>query len=185
MKTKVEISARHIHLTEEAYKKLFGEEKPIEIKELSQKDIACQQSVEIIGPKKTIPNVRVLVPFREKTQLEISKTDSILLGIQAPLRLSGDLPGASIKVKGHSGEIEGEFAIIAKRHLHLSPDVARSENLKDGDNVRLNIDGDRGLEFGKIVVRVKDHFTPAVHIDTDEANAAGLSECSEGEILYQ
>ena len=183
MECKIEISARHIHLSVDDYSLLFGNEKPKEAKELSQHDIACEQTVTVVGQKTVFNKVRVLIPFRNQSQLEISQTDAVNLGIPAPLRLSGDLPGETIKIIGPEGTIEKDIAIVAKRHLHLNPDEAKSLCLNDSDTIKLKISGERHLVFENIIVRIGDHFTRAVHIDTDEGNAAGITGETLGEII--
>jgi putative phosphotransacetylase len=183
MELKIETSARHIHLTEEDFKTLFGDIDPTPIKDLSQQDKACKELVEAIGPKSSLKNIRVIIPFREGSQLEISKTDSIALGVEAPLKLSGDLPGAKIKIIGPFGTIDKEIAIVAKRHLHLSPEEAEKLKLKDNDYVEVKVSGDRQITFDNIVVRTADNFFTTVHLDTDEANAAGLSSGASGELI--
>jgi len=183
MEIRIETSARHIHLTAEDYRTLFGEKDPTKIKELSQKDMACEESVTVIGPKASLTNVRVIVPFRERTQLEISKTDCFMIGIDAPLRISGSFPGADIQIKGPSGTINKDVAIVAKRHLHLPPSEAAELALSVGDIVGVEIPGSRGLTFSHVVVRIDDKYTAALHLDTDEANAAGISNESIGDLI--
>jgi putative phosphotransacetylase len=183
MEILIEISARHIHLTKDDFTILFGDKTPTEIKELSQKDISCEETLEIVGKKSSISNVRLLTPFRSQSQLEISRTDCYSLGIDAPLKVSGDSPGANIKIIGPSGIIEKEIAIVAKRHLHLPPGKAEQLELKNGDVISVKISGDRELIFSNIAVRIKDIYSPAIHLDTDEANAAGISEATKGELL--
>lgn len=183
MELKIETSARHIHLTKEDFKTLFGDIEPTPIKDLSQQDKACEELVEAVGPKSSLKNIRLIIPFREKSQLEISKTDSFTLGIDAPLKLSGDLPGANIKIVGPFGTIEKEIAIVAKRHLHLPPEEAQKLKLENNDYVEVRVSSDRQLTFDNIVVRIADNFAPTVHIDTDEANAAGLSADATGELI--
>lgn len=183
MDCKVEISARHIHLTENDYALLFGGKRPKEIQELSQHDSSCEQTVTVVGQKSTLNNVRLLVPFREKSQLEISETDARNLGISAPLKLSGDLPGETVKIIGPEGTIEKDIAIIAKRHLHLSTEDASELGLENNDVVKVKLPGERSLVFENIIVRTKETFTRALHIDTDEANAAGMSGETVGELI--
>ena len=183
MEMKVETSARHIHLTAEDYKTLFGSDEPTPIKDLSQKDSACEEMVEVVGPKSILQDVRVIIPFREKTQLEISKTDCFTLGIEAPLKISGDLPGAFIKITGPLGKLEKDIAIVAKRHLHLPPIEANKLGLSNNDEVKLETKGVRGLTFEGIIVRISDKYSPAVHLDTDEANAAGIMADASGELI--
>lgn len=184
MEIKIETSARHIHLTSEDYKTLFGEKEPTKVKELTQGDFACEEFVKVIGPKSTLPKARLIIPFRKQSQLEISKTDSFSLGVEAPLRLSGDLPGANIKIVGSLGEIEKDIAIVAKRHLHLPPQEAKKIGLSNDDLVNVKVSGDRSLVFSNIVVRIEDTFSPSVHIDTDEANSAGISANATGELIF-
>ena len=187
MKIKVETSARHVHLTSEDFAILFGDEERLDpIAKLSQEDdFAADKTVELLCGEKSIKNVRVIGPCRNYTQVELSKTDSIKLGINIPLKISGDLPGASIKIMGPKGEIEKDCAILAKRHLHLSPDEAEKLNLKNGDTVKIKMDGERALIFDQIVVRVKPNYTVALHLDTDEANSALIEKNGEGELLIQ
>jgi len=183
MKILVEVSARHIHLSEADFRSLFGDKAPTEIKALSQQDTSCEETVEIVGPKSSISNVRLLIPFREQSQLEVSRTDCYFLGVDAPLKLSGDLQGAKVKVIGPAGSIDKDIAIVAKRHLHLPPEEATKLNLKKDDIVSVKIPGERASIFSSISVRIKDIYSPAVHVDTDEANAAGLSEATECELI--
>ena len=185
MEMKVETSARHIHLTEEDYKILFGSDEPTPIKDLSQQDKACEEMIEVVGPKSTLQKVRLIIPFREKSQLEISKTDCFALGIEAPLKISGDLPGASVRISGPLGKIEKDIAIVAKRHLHLPPDEANKLGLANNDKVEIKVKGDRGLTFSDVIVRIAENFVPSAHIDTDEANAAGLTADASGELIIK
>lgn len=179
----IEVSARHIHLSADDYALLFGSEKPKEIKELSQKDIACEEAVTASGSKSTISNIRLIIPFREKSQLEISQTDAIKLGIDAPLKISGDLPGERVKIIGPRGTIEKDIAIVAKRHLHLPIKEAAEMNLSNNQIIKLKTTGERSLIFDNIIVRIKDNYSKAVHLDTDEANAAGISEETTGALI--
>lgn len=183
MQVKIETSARHIHLTAEDYKILFGDKEPTVMKELGQGEKACEETIEIVGPKANIGNVRLLIPFRDNSQLEVSKTDCFSLGLDAPLKISGDLPGALIKINGPVGNIEKEIAIVAKRHLHASPTEASELGLSNNDSVDIKVSGDRGLVLSNTIVRIKDIFSLTVHVDTDEANAAGISSDANGELL--
>lgn len=179
----VEVSARHIHLTPEDCKILFGKEDLIQMKSLSQQNFAAEETVEIEGAKDRIKSVRVVGPIREYSQVEISETDAIKLGIEAPLRISGDLPGASIKVKGTVGSIDKEIAIVAKRHFHLPAAKAEELSLKNGDKIKVQSSGDRALLFDEVVVRVGENFDAIVHLDTDEANAAGIKNSDKVSIV--
>jgi len=183
MEIKIETSARHIHLTKADYKQLFGDSGPTPEKDLSQGDQACTEMVEISGPKSSIKNVRVIIPFRDYSQVEISRTDCFAMGIDAPLKISGDLPGAKIKTVGPMGEIEKDTAIVAKRHLHLPPAEAEKLHLNNSDNVSVEINTDRKTTYSNIVVRVKENYSTSIHLDTDEANAAGISGETSGELI--
>ena len=189
-KIPIEISARHIHLCREDLDKLFGSGYELKIKkDLSQEgEFASEETVTLIGPKNTIEKLRVVGPIREKTQVELSYSDCFFVGIDVPLRLSGDVAGsAGAKIAGPVGEIElKEGVIIAKRHLHLNPKEADELNLKNNDLVKIKVIGERGLVFENIVVRVKPNFKKSAHIDTDEANAAGLGKvCGKGELILE
>jgi len=189
-KIPIEISARHIHLCQEDLDKLFGAGYELKIKkDLSQEgEFASEETVTLIGPKNTIDKLRVVGPVREKTQVELSYSDCFFAGIDAPLRLSGDVAGSvGAKIKGPAGEVElKEGVIVAKRHLHLNPKEAEELNLKDNDLVKVKVIGDRGLIFENITVRIKPNFKKSAHIDTDEANAAGLGKiCGAGELILE
>lgn len=183
MDIRIETSARHIHLTVEDFKSLFGDIEPTKAKELSQGDFSCEEFVEIVGPKSSFKKVRLLVPFRDYSQLEISRTDCYALGIDAPLKISGDLPGSNVKIVGPFGSLEKNIAIVAKRHLHIPPNEAEKLSLSNDDLIEVKTHGDRSLVLSNIIVRVKDTFKTAVHIDTDEANAAGISADAIGELI--
>ncbi|QCX33960.1 phosphate propanoyltransferase [Caloramator sp. E03] len=176
----VGVSARHVHLTKEHLEILFGENYKLKKKkELMGGQFAAEESVTIIGKKlNVIENVRILGPLRSKTQVEISKTDSIKLGIKAPIRESGLIEGsAPITIVGPCGSISlKEGCIIAKRHIHLSPKDAERFNVKNDDIVSVKICGERGGIMENVQIRVDDSYTLEMHIDTDEANAFGI-EC--------
>lgn len=176
----IETSARHIHLSREDLNTLFGEGYELtNKKDLSQPgQFACFERVDVVGPKKTIKGVTILGPVRPATQVELSATDARSIGITAPVRESGDIAGsAGCKLIGPKGEVEiKEGVIIAKRHIHMTPKDAEEFGLKDKDVVSVKVDTDeRSLTFGDVVVRVSDKFALAMHIDTDEANAAGIT----------
>ncbi len=183
----VETSARHVHLTQEDLEVLLGPGKELTVKKmLSQPgQFASNERVNLVGPKKSINNVLILGPVRKETQVEISLTDARTLGVTAPIRESGDLAGTEgIKIVGPAGELEIDHGVIAaKRHLHLDTATAEEMGLQDKQVVSVKVDGERGLTFGEVVVRVSDKYAPAVHLDTDEANAAGLSGEVFGEII--
>jgi putative phosphotransacetylase len=176
----VETSARHIHVTEEHLEILFGKgAKLTNKKDLSQPgQFACEERLTIEGPKKSLAGVTILGPTRPATQVEVSLTDARTLGINAPIRESGDVAGSgACKLIGPAGEVEiSEGVIIAKRHIHTTPADAAELGVKDKEVVSVKIDTDgRSLIFGDVVVRVSEKFSTAMHIDTDESNAAACS----------
>ncbi len=174
----VGISNRHIHVSDDDLITLFGEGATLTIKkDLSQKgQYAAEETVTIVGPKGKIAGVRILGPCRKQTQVEISRTDSFALGVAPPVRDSGNLVGsAALKVIGPKGEIDiPEGCIIAKRHIHMSLEDAENTGLKDKDIVSVRVDGERGIIFNEVLIRVNKDFSLEMHIDTDEANAAAL-----------
>ncbi len=173
------VSARHIHLTQEHVEILFGEGYHLtKRKELMGGQFASNETVTIVGLKlRAIENVRVLGPVRKQTQVEISATDAIRLGVKAPIRESGNIAGsAAIAVVGPKGAIYlDEGCIIAKRHIHMSPRDAMAAGVHDGDIVSVKADNERGTIFNHVQIRVDDSFTLEMHIDTDEANAAKIA----------
>jgi len=185
----VETSARHIHVTEEQFKALCGEDAVLEVRApLSQPgQFVSTTRLDIVGPKKTIPNVSILGPFRKAGQVEVSLTDARTLGVVAPVRESGDIAGsAPIKLVGPKGEIElTEGLIVAKRHIHMTPADAKEFGVENGQivNLEVNPGNGRNLIFGDVVVRVRDDFALACHIDTDESNAAGCAGTVYGKIV--
>lgn len=184
----VETSARHVHLTAEAFATLFGEGKELTVKKmLSQPgQFASEERVTIVGPKKSLPNVSILGPFRKENQVELSATDARSIGIVAPIRESGDVAGSgACKIVGPAGEIEiSEGVIVAKRHIHLTPADAEEMGVKDKDVVwvRLDTDGRKAI-LGDVVCRVSDSYALAMHIDTDESNAVSAPRELYGEIV--
>lgn len=175
----VETSARHIHLTDADIEVLFGKGKTLTVRNmLSQPgQFASLERVDIVGPKNTIKNVLILGPARKATQVEVSLTDTRTLGVNAPVRESGDVKGSTgIKLVGPAGEVElKEGVIVAQRHVHLTPEDAKKWDIKNSEIVMLKIDTDRALIFDNVVARVSSNYATAVHLDTDEANAAGCS----------
>ena len=174
----VGVSARHVHLTREHVDILFGEGYEIKkAKELMGGQFAAEESVTIIGSKLTaIEKVRILGPLRKNTQVEVSKTDSIKLGIKTPIRESGNLVGsAPITIVGPYGAVHiSEGCIIAKRHIHFSEEDAKRFNVKDNETVSIEIPGERSGIMQSVQVRVDKSFTLEMHIDTDEANAYSI-----------
>lgn len=185
MKTKVlvETSARHVHLTQKDLEVLFGAGAALTPKkELSQPgQFASEERVTLVGPKKPIANVSILGPVRPATQVEISYTDARTLGVNPPVRESGDIAGTpGLKLVGPAGELEiAEGVIVAKRHVHLTPEDAAEYGVADKEIVKLEIkSNDRTTIFDDVVVRVSPKFKAAVHLDTDESNAAcAFGEC--------
>ncbi len=184
----VETSARHVHVTKEALEILFGEGYELtKKKDLSQPgQFACEERVAVTGPKGSFPAVSILGPVRSANQVEISASDARSIGVSAPVRESGDVAGsAGCKLTGPKGEIEiKEGVIIAKRHIHMTPDDAAKYQLEDKQIVSVKIPSDtRELIFGDVVVRVNEKFSLAMHIDTDESNAALVKPGTMGIIL--
>lgn len=171
----VETSARHIHVTEETFKTLFGEGASLTVKkELSQPgQFACAEKVTLEGPKGTMA-VSILGPFRSADQVELSLTDARALGISVPVRESGDIAGTpGLRLVGPCGSVEmKEGAIAAKRHIHMTPEDAAAFGVSDKEIVKVRLDTARPLIFDDVVVRVSPKFALAMHIDTDECNAA-------------
>jgi len=183
----VEISARHIHVTKEQVAILFGEGHELTPKKaLSQPgQFACEEKLTIVGPRGEL-KASILGPERKEAQVELSLTDARTLGVEAKIRESGDIEGtAGIKLVGPCGEIELEKGVIAaKRHIHMTPADAANYGVSNGEivNVKIETEG-RSLVFGDTVVRVRDDFALAMHIDTDEGNAAGIKGSALGEIV--
>lgn len=178
----VETSARHVHLTQEQIEILFGKGAVLHNKkDLSQPgQFASEERVTVVGPKKPIERISILGPARSAAQVEISFTDARTLGISAPVRESGDIAGTpGCKIVGPCGEIDiNEGVIIAKRHIHLTPETAEQYGVKDKEIVKVKINSDRTTIFDDVVIRVSPKFAPAMHIDTDESNAS----CAFGEV---
>ncbi|MBE6041901.1 MAG: phosphate propanoyltransferase [Clostridiales bacterium] len=177
----VDVSARHIHLSREDQDVLFGKGYELEVyKELAGGGgFASAEQIAIVGPRSTFPKVRILGPCRKQSQVELSKTDARALGVDAPVRLSGDLEGTpGIKLVGPAGELElKQGVIVAKRHIHIGVKQSEEWNLKTGDVVAVRVDTeDRSLIFGDTEIRVQgdQEDLALMHIDTDEANAAGM-----------
>lgn len=175
----VGVSNRHIHLSAEHLELLFGKGYELTpIKDLSQPgQFACKEQLTIIGPSlRAIEGVRVLGPIRRESQVEISRTDSFTLKVKPPVRESGDIKGsAPITIIGPKGTVNlKEGCIIANRHIHMSDEEGKAFGLNDGDYVTVEIDGERRTTFYDVQVRVNKAFRLEMHIDTDDANAAGI-----------
>lgn len=174
----VETSARHVHLCDKALTALFGEGYQLtHKKDLSQPgQYACEERVTVVGSKGEMKNVIVLGPTRDHTQVELSLTDARSIGVVAKVRESGDLEGTEgCKLVGPKGEIEIPFGVIAaKRHIHMTPEDAKEFGVEDKQIVSVEVETDgRSLTFGDVVCRVSASYATAMHIDTDESNAAG------------
>ncbi len=185
----VGISNRHLHLSKEDLAKLFGENYSLTpIKDLTQKgQFAAKETVSLQTPKGELPNVRILGPTRPETQIEISMTDGFKLGIQAPIRESGQIQGSpGITMKGPLGSVViNQGVIIASRHIHIDEADAKKYNVTNGQIVAVSTDGPRGMIFKNVVIRVRHDFVTDFHIDTDEANAAGLKNGDQVKVITE
>lgn len=183
----VEISARHLHLSQEHLDILFGAGHQLtNKKDLSQPgQFACEEKVEVIGAKGSL-KMSVLGPVRPETQVEISLTDARSIGVKAPIRESGVVAGSgSCKLVGPCGEVDlTEGVMAAKRHIHMTPEDAEKAGIVDKQIVKLSVKSEgRSLIFDDVIARVSPKYATAAHLDTDEANAAGISGTVEGEII--
>jgi acetate kinase len=176
-----------VHLSQEAVDVLFGKGYQLKkLRALSQPNqFAAEETVEVIGPKGKFESVRVLGPTRGKTQIEVSRTDTFKLGVEAPVRESGNVENTPrVTLRGPDGDLETNGLIIAARHIHMSPNDAKSFGLKNGDYVDVKLgNGGRDLLFSNTLIRVSEKFVTEMHIDTDEANAAGISVSSSAELV--
>ena len=184
----VGVSNRHIHLSTADVETLFGKGYELTpFKDLSQPgQYACKELLTIVGPSlRPIENVRVLGPVRSASQVEISRTDSFVLKVNPPVRESGDIAGsAPITIIGPKGVVTlKEGCIIANRHIHMSEDEGKQFGLKDGDYVTVEANGERRTTFYDVQVRVNKAFRLEMHIDTDDANAAGISNGAKVKII--
>jgi acetate kinase len=183
----VAVSARHIHPSQSLVEQLFGKGYQLtKARGLTQPEgWAANETIELIGPSGSFKKVRILGPTRLRTQIEVSTTDTYTLGLEAPIRDSGKLDGTpTVTVRGPVGEAKTDGIIIAARHIHMSPADAKAMRLQDGDYVDMQLGDDkRSLTFKNTLIRVKDGFVTEMHIDTDEANAAGIQTQSTGELI--
>jgi putative phosphotransacetylase len=183
----VGMSNRHIHLSKEHLEILFGEGFELtKMKDLSQPgQYAANEKVDIVGPKGTLKGVRILGPVRKETQIEISITDGFVLGVNPPVRDSGDLAGSpGAKIIGPKGEVEIDKGIIAAaRHIHMHTTDAEKFGVVDKDIVSVKIEGKRGLTFDNVLVRVHKDYALEMHVDIDEGNAASLKNGSMVEVI--
>ncbi len=184
----IEVSARHIHLSQKGLERLFGIGYQLKkLRKLSQADdFAAKERIDIKIGDKVIRKVRILGPVREKTQIEISLTDAINLRIKVPLRLSGNIKGTpgAVLIRPKKKLRIKEGVIIAQRHLHCSPKEAEMLKLRKGTSLSVKIKGQRGVTFHNVKVRIKAGYKLCLHLDTDEGNAAGITRKGIGEIIY-
>ncbi len=181
----VEMSARHVHLSREHALELFGTDLT-PVRELSQPgQYLCKERVRLIGPKGVVDNVAVLGPARDESQVEISLTDARTLGIEVPIRQSGDIQGTPGIVLASTKKIIGleQGVIVAGRHIHMDPEDAERLNVKDRQLVCVNMDGQRPAVFRDVLVRVHPEFRLALHIDADEANGCGCDNTTRCRIV--
>lgn len=186
MSVKIGVSARHVHVTKDDLNILFGEGYKLTKKvDLSQPgQYACNEQVILKGPKGIIERVRILGPERGETQVEISKTDSFVLGINPPVRNSGDLKGAAkITIVGPCGEITKDAAIIATRHVHATMEDAKKYGFEKKEFVKIMVKGEKGGILENVYVRISDNFSYEVHLDTDDANAFLIKNGDEAELI--
>ena len=185
----VETSARHVHVTQEVLETLFGKGYQLTVKkELSQPgQFVSNERITVVGSKKELPNISILGPCRKFNQVEISATDARSIGVDAPIKESGDIAGSgACKIVGPAGEVElKEGVIVAKRHIHMTEKDAAEFGVKNGDIVSVLVDTGAGRKtvFGDTVIRVSDKFSLAMHIDTDESNAAACGRDVTGTIV--
>jgi putative phosphotransacetylase len=186
-KVHIGVSARHIHLSQAHIEILFGQGYALhEFKALSQPDqFAAEEVVSVQGPKGRMDKIRILGPARGETQLEISRTDSFALGLNPPLRQSGDIAGTpGIKVMGPAGEVElQQGVIVAARHIHFHTSDALAWGIEDKQMLSVKLNGERPLILENVLARVSNQFALDLHIDTDEANAAGVRTDEYAEII--
>jgi len=188
----VEVSARHIHLSQKDLETLFGSGYQLKKKKILTQpcDFAAEETLSIKNNSNILENVRVVGPVRENTQVEINRTDAVKLGVNPPVRLSGDVEGSSaVTVVGPKGEVNLEKGlIIAERHIHCATDEAKKlklkniTTLKNGDKVSVKIEGQRPVTFHNVRVRVGNDYKLCLHLDTDEGNAAGINKTGIGTI---
>ncbi len=189
MKLPIALSNRHIHLGQKDIDVLFGEGAQLtHFKDLSQPgQCACQEKVDVIGPKGEIKGVRVLGPARPETQIEISLSDGFKLGVKAPIKDSGDVEGTpGVKIVGPKGEVELERGVIvASRHIHMHTDDAAKFNVEDKQKVNIRTFGERAVVFENVLVRVSPKFALEMHVDVEEGNAAGVRNGALVELINE
>lgn len=186
-KVEIGISNKHVHLSDADLEKLFGAGHKLTLKkELKQPgQFASDELVDVVGPKGTLKGIRVLGPTRKESQVELAMTDARVIGLSLPVRESGKLDGSpGVKLVGPAGTIElQKGAIIALRHIHLSPAQAAEAGVKDKDLVEVKTSGTRPVIFQDVLIRSGDAHTREFHVDTDEGNAAGIKNDEFVEII--
>lgn len=186
----VGLSNKHVHLSKEHINILFGEGHELTpIKDLSQPgQFACEEKIDLVGPKRTIKGVRILGPARKESQVEISMSDGFTLGLKdVPVRDSGKLDGTpGVKLVGPAGEVELERGVIvASRHIHMHTSDAEKYGLKDKDIVKVKVGGQRALTFENVLIRVHETYALDMHLDVEEGNAAGLVNGDAVEVIIE
>lgn len=186
-KVPVGLSNKHLHVSRKDLDLLFGEGYELTpYKFLKQPgQYAAEEKVDVVGPKGTLRNVRILGPVRPETQVELAMTDARIVGVNAPVKESGKLEGTpGIKLAGPEGDVDLDHgAIVALRHVHLSPEQAKEAGVVDKQTVSIRFGGERGLVFNNVLVRSGEGHDSEIHLDTDEGNAAGLKNGDLGEII--
>lgn len=174
----VGVSVRHVHLSREHCNQLFGEGYDLTMRRpvTQPGQFVCRETVDLVGPKGEVRRVAIINPLRKETQVEVARTDSMVLGVNPPLRESGKLDGTpGITLRGPHGSVAIDHGVIlAHRHVHMHPDDAARFGVRDKSVIRVRVDGDRETIFGDVIVRVNEQYALDMHVDTDEANAAGL-----------
>ena len=183
----VEASGRHVHLSRKELDALFGTGHELtKAKDLSQPgQYASKERLTVVGPKGAFHNVVILGPVRKESQVEVSLTDCLQLGVKAPIRESGDIEGTPgiVLVNGDKSVSLDKGLIVAKRHVHMTPEDAEKIGVKNHDIVKVKVEGARPLIFDDVVIRVSPKFATYMHIDYDEANACGFSKGIRGRII--
>jgi len=183
----VNMSNRHVHLSQEHLEVLFGKGYQLtKMKDLSQPgQYACEEKVDVVGPKNTLKGVRILGPVRPDTQVEVSVFDARTLGVDAVVRASGKISGTpGCTLIGPKGQVElKEGVIVAARHIHMSPEDGEKFGCKDRDIVKVRVGDERAVVFENVVVRVHPEYALDMHIDIEEGNAAGIQNGAKGEII--
>lgn len=191
-KVQIDVSARHVHLTRESADTLFGKGYTLTEKKKIAVGALANERLRLVGPKGEFANVAILLPLRSETQVELSLTDTYILGISAPIRLSGDVAGsAGLTLVGPVGTLRlSEGAIVAKRHMHIGPKLATMCGVSNEDCVKIRIESEeRTVVYDDVCVRIcmpgKNEEIPSVHIDTDEGNAAGMKGSIVGTLIIE